>query len=89
VSRYLGNLAAALSRPDEAALFLRDAAEADDRIGALPWSAHAKADLARVLLDRDAPGDRDAAPGLLREALTTYQDLGMTVAADKVTAELR
>jgi DNA-binding SARP family transcriptional activator/tetratricopeptide (TPR) repeat protein len=89
VSRYLGNLAAALSRPDEAALFLRDAAEADDRIGALPWSAHAKADLARVLLDRDAPGDRDRADGLLREALTTYKELGMTVAADRVVAELR
>ena len=89
VSRYLGDLAAALSRLDEAALFLQDAAEADDRIGALPWSAHAKADLARVLLTRDAPGDREAADGLLREALTTYKELGMTVAADKVIAELR
>jgi len=89
VSRYLGNLAAALSRLDEAALLLRDAAEADDRIGALPWSAHAKADLARLLSHRDAPGDREAADGLRPEALTTYQELGMTVAADKVTAELR
>jgi tetratricopeptide (TPR) repeat protein len=89
VSRYLGLLAAALSRLDEAALFLKDAAEADDRMGALPWSAHAKADLARVLLDRDAPGDREAADGLLREALTTYQELGMTVAADKIAAELK
>jgi hypothetical protein len=58
VSRYLGLLAAALSRLDEAALFLQESAEADDRIGALPWSAHARADHARVLLARDAPGDR-------------------------------
>jgi DNA-binding SARP family transcriptional activator/tetratricopeptide (TPR) repeat protein len=89
VSRYLGNLAAALSRLDEAALFLQDAAEADDRIGALPWSAHAKADLARVLLDRDAPGDRESAGDLLREALTTYQELGMTTAVAKITTQIR
>jgi hypothetical protein len=89
VSRYLGLLAAALSRLDEAALFLQDAAEADDRIGALPWSAHAKADLARVLLARDAPGDREAAGDLFREALATYQELGMTTAAGKITAQIR
>ena len=89
VSRYLGLLAAALSRLDEAALFLQESAEADDRIGALPWSAHAKADHARVLLARGAPGDREAAGDLLREALATYQELGMTVAAGKVTAEVR
>ena len=89
VSRYLGLLAAALSRLDEAALFLQESAEADDRIGALPWSAHAKADHARVLLARDAPGDREAAGDLLQEALATYQELGMTVAAGKVTTEVR
>jgi tetratricopeptide (TPR) repeat protein len=89
VSRYLGLLAAALSRFDEAATFLRDAVEANDRIGARPWSAHARADLARVLLARDAPGDGEAADHLLREALATYQELGMTVAAGKITAEVR
>jgi hypothetical protein len=87
VSRYLGLLAAALSRLDEAAQFLQNAAEANDRIGALPWSAHAKA-LARVLLARNAPGDREAASDLLREALATYQQLGMTIAAGKITAEV-
>lgn len=86
VSRYLGLLATALSRLDEAALFLQDAVEANDRIGAVPWSAHSKADLARVLLARDGPGDREIAGDLLREALATYQELGMTVAEGKVTA---
>jgi hypothetical protein len=33
VSRYLGLLAAALSRLDEAAVFLQDAVDANDRIG--------------------------------------------------------
>jgi tetratricopeptide (TPR) repeat protein len=89
VSRYLGLLAAALSRFDEAATFLEDAVQANDRIGALPWSAYSKADLARVLLARDGPGDRETAGDLLREALATYQELGMTVAAGKVTAEVR
>ena len=86
VARYLGLLAASLFRLDEAAQFLSDAAEADDRIGALPWIAHAKADLARVLLARDAPGDRKAAADLFREALATFEELGMTVAAGKITA---
>ena len=89
VSRYLGLLAAALSRFDEAATFLHDAVEANDRIGALPWSAYSRADLARVLLARQAPGDRKAAGDLLREALATYRELGMTVAARTITADLR
>jgi tetratricopeptide (TPR) repeat protein len=89
VSRYLGLLALALSRLDEAALFLQHAADLNDQIGAKAWSAHAKADLARVLLARDAPGDREAAGDLLQEALATYHELGMTVAAGKVTAEVR
>ena len=86
VSRYLGLLAAALSRLDEAALFLQEAVEANDRIGALSWSAHSKADLARVLLARDALGDREAADDLLQQALATYRELGITVAANKITA---
>jgi hypothetical protein len=89
VSRYLGLLAAALSRLDEAAQYLQEAVVANDRIGALPWSAQAKADLARVLLARDAPGDREAAGDLRREALATFEELGMTVAASKITAEVR
>jgi hypothetical protein len=87
VSRYAGILAAALSRLDEAVIFLRDAMETNDRIGALPWSAHAKADLARVLTARDAPGDRETADDLLQQALATYRELGMTVAAGKLAAE--
>jgi len=69
VARYVGLLAAALSRLDEAALFLQDAVEANDRIGARPWSAYAKVDLARVLLARDGSGDNEVASDLLREAL--------------------
>ena len=53
-----------------------------------PWVAHAKADHARVLLTRQAPGDREHARDLLREALAIHEQLGMTASADSVAALL-
>ena len=75
MSRYTGMLAAVLSRLDEAARRLEDAAATNAAIGARPWVAHAKADHARVLLTRQAPGDREHARDLLRDAGATYQQL--------------
>lgn len=86
--RYLGMLAAVLSRLDEAARRLEDAAATNAAIGARPWVAHAKADHARVLLTRQAPGDREHARDLLREALAIHEQLGMTASADSVAALL-
>ncbi|HEY4281125.1 MAG TPA: BTAD domain-containing putative transcriptional regulator [Conexibacter sp.] len=88
VSRYLGNLAATLSRLDEAVHRLEQAAETNARIGAWPWAAHAKADHARVLLARQAPGDREHARELLREALAINQQLEMTASAEMAAALL-
>jgi hypothetical protein len=88
MSRYLGMLAAVLSRLDEAARRLEDAAATNATIGARPWVAHAKADHARVLLTRQAPGDREDAGDLLREALALHEQLGMTASADRVAALL-
>jgi DNA-binding SARP family transcriptional activator/tetratricopeptide (TPR) repeat protein len=88
VSRYLGMLAAVLSNLDEAARRLEDAAATNAAIGARPWVAHAKADHARVLLTRQAPGDRERAGDLLREALAIHDQLGMTASADRVAALL-
>ena len=88
VSRYVGLAAAATSRFDEAARHLEDAAAANDEIGARPWVAHAKADHARVLLTRQAPGDREHARELLLEALAIHEQLGMTASADKVATLL-
>jgi hypothetical protein len=88
MSRYVGLLAATLCRLDEAARRLEDAAATNAAIGARPWIAHAKADHARVLLTRQAPGDRESACDLLREALAIHEQLGMTASADKVTALL-
>jgi hypothetical protein len=85
MSRYTGMLAAVLSRLDEAARRLEDAAATNAAIGARPWVAHAKADHARVLLTRQAPGDREHARDLLRDAGATYQQLAMTASAAKVS----
>jgi DNA-binding SARP family transcriptional activator len=88
MSRYLGMLAGVLSRLDEAASHLQDAVATNAAIGALPWVAHAKADHARVLLTRQAPGDREHAGDLLREALEIHEQLGMNASANRVAALL-
>jgi DNA-binding SARP family transcriptional activator len=88
MSRYVGLLAAVLSHLDEAAQRLEDAAATNAAIGAPPWVAHSKADHARVLLMRQAPGDREHASDLLREALAIHERLGMTASADRVAALL-
>jgi tetratricopeptide (TPR) repeat protein len=88
MSRYMGMLAAVLSRFDEAARRFEDAAATNAAIGARPWVAHAKADHARVLLIQQAPGDRERARGLLREALAIHEQLGMTASADRIAALL-
>jgi tetratricopeptide (TPR) repeat protein len=59
VSRYLGLLALTLARPDDALRHLEEALEANQRMGARPWAAHSRCDLARALLARDGPGDRE------------------------------
>lgn len=77
LDRYLGLLAASLDRPDDAVRHLEAAIELNDAMGARPWSAHCQADCGRVLLARDAPGDRDRANDLLAAAHSTAEELGM------------
>jgi tetratricopeptide (TPR) repeat protein len=87
-SRYLGVLASALSRHDEAIGHLEHAVAAHEKLGARPWAAHARADHGRALLARDAPGDHHRAHDLLRDALATYEALGMTASAHRASASL-
>jgi tetratricopeptide (TPR) repeat protein len=84
-ARAVGSLAAVLSRPDEAIQHLEGATAINERIGARPWLAHTKVDHARVLLARDRPGDRRSADGLLRNALATYRELGMSASEHKAS----
>jgi DNA-binding SARP family transcriptional activator len=78
VSRYLGLLAAADSRWDDAEHHFEDAVELNGRIGARPWLAHTQEDYARMLRARGHAGDEEKAAGLFGAALSTYGELGMT-----------
>jgi hypothetical protein len=86
VSRLLGILATALGRPEQAIAHLEHAVEANERMGARPWAAHARADLARALLSRDGPGDGHRAHDLLHTALAEYEALEMSTSAAGVRA---
>ena len=88
VSRYLGLLAKTIGRLDDAELHLSDAVALNERMGAKPWAAHSRFDLADVLLERDAPGDRERATEALRTARATCQELGMPALAEKVANRL-
>jgi tetratricopeptide (TPR) repeat protein len=49
---------------DEAAAHYRSAEQLNARIGARSWLAQTRSDLARLLVERDGPGDREAAAQL-------------------------
>lgn len=86
VDRYLGLLARTLDRLDDAIRHLEDAVHINERMGARPWTAHARADLAAVLRRRDAPGDMRRATELEAQALATADALGMTKLATTLRA---
>ena len=77
-SRPLGILATLLGRFDDAARHFETALRMNERMGARPWVAHTQADQARMLLRRDAEGDRARAERLLSQARATYRELGMS-----------
>jgi tetratricopeptide (TPR) repeat protein len=85
VSRALGVLAAALGRLDDAEKHYGHAVEMNQGMGARPWVAHTQHDFAKMLLGRDAPGDRERASELLRGASATCDDLAMVALGSKVT----
>ena len=87
VSRYLGALAAVLSRWDEAEQHFHDSLAMNTRMGARPWVAYTQYDYATMLLRRHQPGDHDKAQELLALALATAQELGMTLLQSKVQGQ--
>ncbi|HSJ28423.1 MAG TPA: AAA family ATPase [Acidimicrobiia bacterium] len=82
--RSLGLLAAALGRIDDAERHFEEAIEINDRMGARPWAAHTRYDLARLLTGRDAPGDRERARELEAVAEATAAELGMVALAARL-----
>ena len=75
-SHYLGLLAAARGRLDEADAEFAVAAEAHERIGARPWLARTQVAWATVLHDRDASGDDAASRELAAAAQSVAHELG-------------
>jgi eukaryotic-like serine/threonine-protein kinase len=86
VSRYLGLLAMTMERWSDAARHFESALEMNERMGARPWLAHTQFDYGSMLLARNAPGDGDRTRELFSEAISTYEELGMGVWADRARA---
>jgi tetratricopeptide (TPR) repeat protein len=77
LARYLGLLAATTGRPEDAERHFEAALAMNTRTGARPWLALTQRDYARMLLGRDAPGDRERARALREAAVATCRELGM------------
>ena len=88
-SRPLGILATLLGLFDDAARHFEEALRMNARMRARPWVAHTQEDHARMLLRRNAQGDRERAEKLLSRAQTTYHELGMQGDATKAAALAR
>jgi class 3 adenylate cyclase len=80
ISRFLGLVATATSRSDEAERHFRDAADLGSRIGARASVAHAKRALGELLLQQDGPRFEEGHT-LLLEAASAYGALGMNAYA--------
>jgi tetratricopeptide (TPR) repeat protein len=78
--RYVGLLATAEGRREEAETHLETAFEANERMGARPWAAHVREDQARLLLQG---GERERGETVLAEALERYRELGMRAAEER------
>jgi sugar phosphate isomerase/epimerase len=85
-SRYLGLLAATMSRWEEAVDHFERALDLNARMGARPFAAQTQLDFARMLLARDEPGDRQRSGELLSECRATAEQLGMTLLAERAAS---
>ncbi|MFQ5343278.1 MAG: hypothetical protein ACE5F6_17195, partial [Anaerolineae bacterium] len=84
VSRYLGLLAATMSRWEEAERHFEDALDMNARMEARPWLAHTQHRYAAMLLARGQAGDRERAVSLLDQALSTAGEFGMQALVEKL-----
>ncbi|UCD56640.1 MAG: hypothetical protein JSV16_12525, partial [Candidatus Hydrogenedentota bacterium] len=63
--------------------------ELSAQVGERPWSARSRHEYARMLIERNDPGDRDKARALLTEATATYRELGMPSFLENAEALMR
>jgi predicted ATPase/DNA-binding CsgD family transcriptional regulator len=86
VSRYLGMLAATMTRWEEAERHFEYALEMDANTGSWAWLAQTRYEYARMLLARNGPDDREKAQALLDDALTAAAEFGMRSTEEKALA---
>jgi class 3 adenylate cyclase len=84
--RFLGLLAHTMGRFETADRHFKAARRANARIGAHPIVAIGRYQHARLLMDREAPGDRQRANDLLGQVLEAAYDLGMRALVDRALA---
>jgi tetratricopeptide (TPR) repeat protein len=84
VDRYLGLLARTMGRLDDAERHFTEAIAFNEQMGARPWVAHSRCDLAELLLHRGGPGDRERATEELSTTRDICEELGMPVLTEKV-----
>jgi tetratricopeptide (TPR) repeat protein len=76
-ARYLGQLAAVLSRWDDAETHFRRAIELDSRMSAPTWLAHSQFCYSRMLFARGRPEDFESASVMFDAAAKTVGQLGL------------
>jgi class 3 adenylate cyclase/tetratricopeptide (TPR) repeat protein/KaiC/GvpD/RAD55 family RecA-like ATPase len=76
VSHYLGGLSAILGRYEQADTYFAQAAELSDHMGAKFFAARTNLQWAKMLAERNEPGDTEKARKLLTNAHTTASDHG-------------
>ncbi len=77
IARYLGITSAVAGRLDQATEELEDSIALSERMGDRPFLAQGQLNLAAVLLEREASGDRARALELLDRCLHASQEMGM------------
>jgi hypothetical protein len=77
VEHYLGRLEARRGELDDAEIHLRRAINVHEHVQAHPRATYDRLALARVLLDRDRPGDRDEARELIESGLAAADRFGL------------
>jgi tetratricopeptide (TPR) repeat protein len=87
LARGLGVLATTLGRFDDAERHFDVAIDAERRMGARPWLAHAHHGQSTMLLARGDAGDRQRAQALLVDVGRAYRDLGMQTWASRATGQ--
>jgi hypothetical protein len=73
-----------LGRSDKAERHFENAITLNEKMGARPWTAHCRHDLAQLLLTRGRSSDYQRSSKLLSEAFTAAGEMGMAALTTKI-----